>query len=470
MNNSAQTVRLQDLTPSFNFRPLGDLLRPLINEALRETGKDTFRKGTILIPVFVVYVVLALTLRRDLNTDAVIEWMISATRWIDLQVAVSLLSEGALSHARVALGYEVFALIFKKFTATRKLEPDVHELTSVIFDGTTLNMPDTESNRKEFGKPSARRGGAAFPQLRMVALVVGATHLVLDLAFAPCRGKGTGERSLMKQILDRIKWPGLLLLFDAGFYSFLLAWTIQNRGDYFIMKISKSVKVTPIKGSQYLDGSYLAIIKGKIDGRRQEMIVRSIECQLRGFRPFRLITNRLDQKIAAREIVKHYHKRWEVELAFDEIKTHQCATLRGQAPTVLRSKRQDLVKQELYALVISYNVVRCLMRQGAKSRQKEAVEISFLDSLQAIIDAVPILNWADHPRPSEAMKYLIQVIGSSEIDRARRPRVNPRVVKVKMSKFKRKNKADRGELRDFDKDLSIIAPPHDEVAALPRAA
>lgn len=331
-------------------------------------------------------------------------------------------------------------------------------------------MPDTKSNQAEFGKPSSRRGEAAFPQLRMVALVVGATHMVLDLAFAACRGKGTGERSLMKQILERTARIGLLMLFDAGFYSFLLAWTIENRSQRFIMKVNKRVKLRPVKGSQYGDGSYLAIIRGKLDGRMREMRVRVIECQLRGFRPFRLITNLLDEKIEAREMVKHYHKRWEVEIAFDEIKTHQCATLRGQAPTVLRSKRSELVKQELYALVISYNAVRCLIEQGAESQQRKAVEISFLDSLQAIIDAAPIFNWAAHPRLSEIMEYLILVIGKSEIERARRPRVNPRVVKVKMSKFKRKSKAHRGEVRDFDKDLSIIAPPNDEDATLPRAA
>src|SRR5215813_13141111 len=107
MKNSVQLVSLQDLTPSFNFRPFSDLLGPWIEEALREAGKDRSRKGTILIPVFVVWVGLALTIRRDLNPQAVIEWMISAARWINLDLTVGWLAEGALSHARVALGSEV---------------------------------------------------------------------------------------------------------------------------------------------------------------------------------------------------------------------------------------------------------------------------------------------------------------------------------------------------------------------------
>ena len=195
----------------------------------------------------------------------------------------------------------------------------------------------------------------------------------------------------------------------------------------------------------------------------QQITVRVIDCQLRGFRPFRLITSLEDEKISAREIVKHYHQRWEIEIAFDEIKTHQCATLRGQSPTIFRSKRPDLVKQELYALLVSYNAVRVLMQRAARQAGNQPVEISFLDSLQAIIDAVPVLNWKEHPHsPAEMMDYLLGVLAASEIECARRARINPRVVKVKVSRFPRKTKKHRGEKRDFDEDLSIIAPFQNE--------
>jgi hypothetical protein len=473
MQNSAPSVRLQQIALSYDFHPFGDLLRPTILEALREAGKDRFRAGTILIPTFLVWFVLALTIRRDLNLQAVIDWMISAARWIDLNLAVSLLSEGALSHARVALGFEVFELIFKKLSARVELSPDFHSLVTVIFDGSTMTMPDTEKNRAEFGKPSSRAGEAGYPQLRMVALLVGATHVMLDLAFAACRGKGTGEQSLMMQILERTTRKGLLFLFDAGFYSFALAWMIQQRDEHFLMKVNRNLKLVPIKGSQLADGSYLARITGKVDGQKQEMTVRVIECHLRGFRPFRLITNLRDEAITARELVRHYHRRWEIEIAFDEIKTHQCARLRGQMPTIFRSKRPDLVKQELYALMITYTTLRLLMQRAAAQAGKKPVELSFLETLQAIIDAVPLLNWKEHPHSeAEMMAYLLTVIAEAEIECARRPRINPRVVKVKMSNFARKNKTHRGEVRDFDKELWIIAPsaPETEINSVLKQA
>jgi hypothetical protein len=55
-------------------------------------------------------------------------------------------------------------------------------------------------------------------------------------------------------------------------------------------------------------------------------------------------------------------------------------------------------------------------------------------------------------------EYLLLLISESEIDRPRRNRVNPRVVKIKMSKFKRKNSTHKSEIRDWKKDLEILLP------------
>ena len=114
--------------------------------------------------------------------------------------------------------------------------------------------------------------------------------------------------------------------------------------------------------------------------------VRVIRFQIPGFRPVTLVTNILDLGIPAREIALHYHQRWDIEIAYDEIKTHQCATSRGQSPATFRSKRPDLVKQELYALLIMYNAVRLLIYQAATKQGKDPRFISFLDALQHIQD------------------------------------------------------------------------------------
>jgi hypothetical protein len=252
-----------------------------------------------------------------------------------------------------------------------------------------------------------------------------------------------------------------------AFTLFFLAWYMKDKGHNFIMKVSNSVKLCPIPGSHLADGSYLAVIEGKIQDlagsakgrkkwRKVKVTVRVIVFQIPGFRPVRLITTILDPAISAKEIVIHYHKRWDIEIAYDEIKTHQCATLRGQMPTTIRSKRADLVEQELYAMLITYNLIRSLIYEAAAKHTKDPRFISFLDSLQLIIDAAPFMPYIQGDERNR-FDYLLSLIADSLIDRPRRPRVNPRVVKVKMSNFKRKRSGDKSKHRNFEKEIEIIA-------------
>jgi hypothetical protein len=432
---------------SSRIEPFSSLLSPLIKESLIETGKDKYRKGTLLLPVFVVWLVLAITMRRDLNYNQVIEWMISSYRWATMILPAVLLSDGAISHARTRIGVEVFKILFFKLTLKfRQLSPDFHGYVTIMFDGVVLNMPDSEENTQEFGKHKTSRGSSGFPMMRVVTLMTAVARVHLDVAFASYRGKGTGERSLVEKILNRFSLDNGLFLFDAGFFSFKLLSMLKKHN--YIMKITKNIALKPLKGCIFFDGSYLAEIKG--------IRVRVIDVHIKGFRPFRLITSLLDESISATEIVRHYHKRWDIEISYDEIKTHQCATLRGQAPTILRSKKAELVKQELYALLISYNMTRWLMFQSAEKHGVHALQLSFLDCLQWIIDAVDKANGHD---------YLSKLIAESFIDRPGRKRSNPRVIKVKMSKFKRKRKGDKGEKIDYEKHTQII-PPKEAIKAM----
>jgi hypothetical protein len=128
--------------------------------------------------------------------------------------------------------------------------------------------------------------------------------------------------------------------------------------------------------------------------------------------------------------------------------------LRGQAPTLLRSKTPELVEQELYAVVIVYNLVRELIHQAAMESNQDARSLSFLDSLQCIIDAIPHMSLA--LRAHAQSPYLIALIGECEIDRPQRHRINPRVVKVKMSNFKCKTKNHPSTIRNLEDELQTL--------------
>lgn len=455
---------------SFSLAPFAVVLQPIIEEVLVEQGLDKSRKGTLLVPTMLIWLVLALTIRRDMNYHKVLNWMVSGFRWLEglLPPTSRIVSDGTISHARVRMGIEVFHLIFIKLVASfKEIEPDFHGRVSAAFDGSTGTMPDSEANCKEFSKPNSGRGQAAFPQLRLVSLLAVSARLILDVAYGAYTGKGTGERALMQQILTRQCSRTLLFLLDAGLYSIEMIWTIIDGTQEFLVKVPKTVKLKRLKTLP--DGSYLALLTGKIidpdnpkrkDGcnrwKKVEMTIRVIDCAIPGFRPFRLMTNILDTDITARELALHYHKRWDIEIAYDEIKTHQCATLRGQSPTTFRSKRPDLVGQELYAMLIMYNLVRLLIVQATATNGKDPRFISFLDVLQHIIDAAPLMTASNIEQRQEQYNYLLTLIANCDIDRPRRQRINNRVIKVKMSKFRRKNKKDESEKRNLEKELVIL--------------
>jgi hypothetical protein len=74
-----------------------------------------------------------------------------------------------------------------------------------------------------------------------------------------------------------------------------------------------------------------------------------------------------------------YHERWEIETAFDELKTH----LRG-AHIVLRSKKPDLVRQEFYGLLMAHFAVRGLMHEAALRADEDPDRLSFLHAVRVI--------------------------------------------------------------------------------------
>ena len=461
-------TELKQHEQDLNIRSLADELQPLIEYSLEEDGIKEKRKGTLLQPGFLIWIILGCALCCDLSYPKVLEIFISPIRWLFLDFPNKILSEGSISKARISLGIDVMNRLFHKVVVNFvDVKPDFHGMKSVSFDGTTGSMPDTRDNSETFKKASNQKELNGFPLMRIMTVMILKTKMILDVAFAPYKGKKTGESSLMIEILDRMKFDDIpyLFHFDALFYSVYLVHRLQNSGQFFLMKISKSIKLKPIR---YLkDGSYLAyVIKKVIDPSRsskgykrynkEKMIVRVIEFKIVGFLSVRLITNILDESISARELVIQYHQRWEIEIGYFEIKTVQCATLKGQPGTLFRSKRSDLVKQELYAVLIIYNMIRYKIWQAAEKKGIDPRMISFLDAKQWIMDAsVQLFNVSSEEKQS-ILNYLLCIISKSIIDRPRRKRKNPRAIKQRSSSFPLKKAQQHGEKFDLDEDLEII--------------
>ena len=159
MRFSTMIEAFEHIGPTFSLAPFAEILQPLIDEVLAEQERDRFRQGTLLMPKVLIWLVLALTIRRDLNCQKVLNWMLSGFRWLRglLPAKAKLVAEGTISHARVKLGSDIFHLLFAKLTASfKEISPDFYGRVSVAFDGSTGTMPDSEPNQKNsISRPQA---------------------------------------------------------------------------------------------------------------------------------------------------------------------------------------------------------------------------------------------------------------------------------------------------------------------------
>jgi hypothetical protein len=215
----------------------------------------------------------------------------------------------------------------------------------VAIDGTCLDLPDTAVNDSHFGRPGVMKGErSAFPQARVVALAECGTHAMFEAVIGPYT---TSETALSVELLGRLR-PGMLCLADRGFYSFT-AWENACRtGVDLLWRVKDNLILEPVKDLP--DGSFLAdVFHSTTDrARRHPARVRVISYTIEDGRdpagPYRLITTLLDhRKAPAAQLAAAYAQRWEIETAFDELKTHQ----RGPR-AVLRSKSPKLVTQEIW--------------------------------------------------------------------------------------------------------------------------
>ena len=314
-------------------------------------------------------------------------------------------------------------------------------------DGTVLDAPDTPANAARFARSSGGRGDGVFPQVRKVSLVERGTHIEVALAYG---GWQDSEQELVGQLWDQIPADALLIE-DRGFFSYNHWKTLDARGVKLLIRMKSNLILRPIQ--RLPDGSYLAKIYPSSydrDKDRKGIVVRVIDYTLddpqrigHGAR-HRLLTNLLDhEKYPAVELACFYHERWEEELVFDEQKTHLDPRRPGKAAH-FRSQTPAGVEQELYALSLGHFVVRALMLEAAQEDNLDVDRLSFTGCRRIRQARLPECDSSTPLRLDQWYRLLLEERADERIA-ARQNRVNPRVVKRKMSKFAKKRPEHRGK-------------------------
>jgi len=341
----------------------------------------------------------------------VLRSLLEGARWLaGPDASAHVPGRSGISQARTRLGAaplrELFTRVVHPIATAATPGAFYRQWRLVSLDGTTLDVPDTRANARAFGRPTAAAGvhhQSAYPQMRLVGLTETGTHVVFAAALAPY---ATSEVTLAPEVLPALR-PDMLCLADRLFPSFDLWQQATATGAALLWRIRKNARLPVLE--RFPDGSYRSELRPTWHSRatdRQPIPVRVIEYTLpkvSGAEPlYRLVTTLLDPAAApAAELAALYHERWEVEGALDELKTH----LKG-AQVVLRSKTPELVRQEVWGLLLAHYAVRGLLHEAAMTAPggpRDPDTLSFVHAVRVLRRAVPRLAAVPPSRPSHGV-------------------------------------------------------------------
>jgi hypothetical protein len=353
----------------------------LVDEVIAAAGRTEQRSRSLPARVM-AYFAIGMGLYSEGSYEDVLSQLTDGLSWASgWAESFTSPSKSAIFQARARLGPEpleaLFARVAKPIGNVSSVGVWLGGRRLVAIDGSCLDVADTPENAEFFGRPGVNKGEkSAFPQARLVALAECGTHVIFEAVVGSC---ASSEVALADELIGRLK-PGMLLLADRGFYSYALWRKAIDTGADLLWRVKTGL--CPEHVQTLGDDSWLALIRPSGHQKDEPITVRVIDYTVDDGRDnassYRLFTTMLDPaEASATELAAAYVQRWEIELAFDELKTHQ----RGPR-TVLRSKSPELVLQEIWGHLCCHFAIRSLMADAATHCGHDPDRVSFVAALR----------------------------------------------------------------------------------------
>jgi hypothetical protein len=423
-----------------DFEQLGrHLTADFVEDALIATGTATIRKRRLPAEQ-VLWLVIGMALMRKESlqrTAALLNIALPSTTG-------ELVAPSALVQARQRLGEAPVEYLFRATGAEWSTRSgNAHRwrgLALYALDGSTLRVPDTAQTWTEFGGQvgGGKRGGSGYPTVRVVGLMAARSHVLAAMHFG---SYNTGEVTLARELWPEIPNDSVTLV-DRNFLIAADLNRLQGDGTnrHWLTRAKSKTRLRTIerfaRGDELVEITLSEQTRRKNPGLPEKWVARSIRYKRKGFRVSKLLTSLVDPVLYPRdEVVELYHERWEIELAYDEVKTHML-----EREETIRSRTVEGIHQELWAIGLAYNLVRVEMERAAEEAGVPPTRISFVNALSMLCHAWIV--WSTAPlapgRIPSALLDLRQRLRLLLLPRRRPERRYPRVVKLKMSKFKKK--------------------------------
>jgi hypothetical protein len=361
---------------------------------------------------------------------------------------------GALTQARRRLGPEPLRALFRLLRGPGVVPAGTagarwRGLLPCAVDGTILTVADSAANLAVYSRQRGGcTGGSSYPMLRLVAVVSCGTRSVIDAVFGPA---SSGETTYAAKLAGSLR-AGMILLADRNFGAAFLARQVAGTGAEVLVRVrtGRGAPALPVL-TRLPDGSWLS--------RSAGIPVRVIDAQVtiatsagRAASRCRLVTTLLDPgAYPAGDLAVLYHERWEIETAYFELKS---TILDGR---VLRARTPAGVEQEIYALLVAYQVLRTAVADAAITRpgtdpDRASFTIAFSAARDQVILAAGVTAGSATDLTGTIGRRVLAALMPS-----RRSRTSPRVVKRAISKYNARGTIDR-TTRKATIDITIAAP------------
>lgn len=304
-----------------------------------------------------------------------------------------------------------------------------------IVDGSTVSMPDTPANQAAYPQAKTQKPGVGFPIARILVVFSLAVGTVLEAAIGPYQGKQTSELALLRLVVEQFR-PGEILLADRFFCSYWVIATLLARGVDVVVRLHQCRSADFRRGRRLGREDHLVIwtrpkqvpdwmARAEYDAMPARITIRELRVRVadrtKRVRSLVIVTTLLDAKIdPAKDLGGLFRRRWDAELDLRSLKTEM-------RMDVLRTRSPDMVRKEIAAHLLAYNLIRGIMAEAARVEEIKPRGLSFKGALHTVRSFEqghlydPSQIEADLPR-------LLELVGQKRLS-DRPDRYEPRAVK-----------------------------------------
>lgn len=304
--------------------------------------------------------------------------------------------------------------------------------TVKLFDGSTVSMPDTPKNQAAYPQSRSQAPGVGFPLARIGVLFSLSVGTVLDLGIRRWAGKLQSELAMLRDMMSQLN-RGDVLLTDRYLCSYMEIALLQQRGVDFVGRMHARRMIDFRCGQQL--GQYDHVVQWNKPQRPawmsvaqyaiipETLSIREFRCRIvrPGYRPRTIVvaTTLLDdQQYSVAEIAELYRLRWDAEINLRSLKTMMHMD-------VLRCQTPEMVRKEIWAHLLAYNLIRTVIAQAAAKHNKHPRQISFTRAMRTLEAFRSPLAHATSWQLPALYEHMLEAIAYHEI--ANRPnRLEPR--------------------------------------------